>query len=113
MIKKSGEYQPKNRSSQGEHFKQQEHSRQQQQNPAERRTHGEKTRNKFYGRNNSGRRGSQNRFNSNKNTVLSMDPMRVGRKEKTEETVDDIKMDINRIEKEIQLELKEIRSIKL
>jgi len=40
-------------------------------------------------------------------------PPRFSNKIRTDETIDDIKEDISRIEKEIELELKEIKSMKL
>ena len=70
--------------------------------PAEQDNRGDNKQKKSYGRSSSSR---QNR---------SRPPFtKYNRKVTEEETVEDIKMDINRIEKEIKLEIKEIRSIKL
>jgi len=58
--------------------------------------------NKNYGR-------TQSRYNNQDRQASS----RFVRKVKSEETVDDIRVDIERIEKEIKLEIEEIRSLKL
>jgi len=57
-------------------------------------------RNFFRGRDNHNRNNYQNRYNMTRNKL-------------EEETVEHIKEDIMRIEKEIELEIKEIRSLKL
>lgn len=63
---------------------------------------------------------SNNRYNSNRSYNYSNRNYRKNygyksrySKPRADETVDDIKQDIIRIEKEIKLELKEIRSMKL
>ncbi|MCX7841553.1 MAG: hypothetical protein N2489_00570 [Clostridia bacterium] len=51
--------------------------------------------------------------NSHRNNFHNNPPQRYGNKSKAEETAEDIKADILRIEKEIDLEIKEIKSLRL
>jgi len=70
---------------------------------------GEKGSGRSYIRSASGRHVNSNRQAGSNRSYFS----RYNRRITEEETVEDIKMDISRIEKEIKLEIKEIRSIKL
>lgn len=62
----------------------------------------DRSQNKNFGR-------PQSRYNNQDRHASS----RYGRKVRSEETVDDIRIDIERIEKEIRLEIDEIKSLKL
>jgi hypothetical protein len=55
----------------------------------------------------------QNYSNSNSRSNSGYNNHRMSNRVKAEETIDDIKADINRIEKEIDLELKEIKSLRI
>ncbi len=50
---------------------------------------------------------------STKSSSLNNNYQRYNRKVQSNETINDIKIDISRIEKEIELEIKEIKSLKL
>ena len=78
-----------------------------QKNAHEQGAYRENAQNRNFSRDNTA--GNPARYNKNAQHAPAKNFVRV----KAEETVEDIKRDIQRIEKEIQLELKEIRGLKL
>lgn len=83
-----------------------------QRNTSENGTVREHTQSNYNNRNNQNK--TYHRDNSNRQNYSSQNSyQRSGGRIKVDETIDDIKADITRLEKEIQLELKEIRSMKL
>lgn len=69
-----------------------------------RRENRDNSQNRNYNRDNASKHGSPSSHSGQQ---------RYNNKVKTEETIEDIRVDISRIEKEIELEIKEIRSLKL